>query len=88
MRLPQPATSPGLTDPLRIELPNRLLDTLRRIVLTLGPLTSKLARKPLPPAGLGLKLCRQLITARVAVLLVLGLVGRDRSSMISRAIRS
>jgi hypothetical protein len=78
VRFPQPAASPGPADPVRIELPTRLRHTLRRIVLTLGLLTSKLALEPLASTGLGLKLRRQLVTARVAMLLVLGLVGRDR----------
>ena len=78
VRFPQPAASPGSADRFRVEIPNRLRDTLRRIVLTLGLLTSKLALEPLAPTGLGLKLRRQLVTARVAMLLVLGLVGRDR----------
>jgi hypothetical protein len=51
VRFPQPAASPGSADPFRVELPNRLRDTLRRIVLTLGLLTSELALEPLAPTA-------------------------------------
>ena len=50
---------------------------LRRHLVVLVTLALELAHEPLPPARLGLKLGRQLISARVAVLLVLGLIGRD-----------
>ena len=51
---------------------------LRRIVLTVCLLAGELALKPRAPTRRGLKLRRELVTARVTVLLVLGLVGRDR----------
>jgi hypothetical protein len=65
---------------LRIDLIVKLRALVRqRIVnLRLGLLTGKLALKPLAPTSFGLKLRRQLVAARHAVPLVLGLVGRDR----------
>ena len=72
-------------DPLDVEpvrrLARRLLlrpALLARRLIVLVRLALQLAHEPLTPARLGLKLGRQLITARVAVLLVLGLIGRDR----------
>ncbi len=93
MRFPQP-TPPTLRarhDPLgvepfgRISAPRSVSSPARSSCL----LARELAREPLPPAGLGLKLWRELVTARIAMLLVLGL-DRSRSprAMISRAIRS
>jgi hypothetical protein len=80
VRFPQPAASPSSADPVRIKLPNHLVGPrVRRIVLTgLCLFTRKLALKPLAPTGLSLKLRRQLVTARVTVLLVLSIIGHDR----------
>jgi hypothetical protein len=60
VRFPQPATSAGSADPLRVELLDHLRDTtLHRIVLTpLSLLASELTLKPLAPAGPGLELRR------------------------------
>jgi hypothetical protein len=86
LRLPQPPL-PALhprDDPLSIKLASRLgLGRLLggRVVLALSlPLGGELAREPLPPTNLGTQLRRELITTLLAVLLVLGLVRRDRLS--------
>ncbi len=75
-----PALCPG-EDPLNVKPVHRLARGLLLCAALLGRLVTfarELAREPLTPASLGLKLQRQLVTARVAVLLVLSLVGRDR----------
>ena len=54
-----------------------------RLMLAVGVLLSiafgrQLARQPRPPALLSRQLRRQLVPARIAMLFVLGLIGRDR----------
>jgi hypothetical protein len=62
--------------------------TLVRILLApRGPQLLQVARKLLPPALLSPELRRQLLPAGLPVALILGLIGRDPSAMISRATR-
>jgi hypothetical protein len=75
VRLPQPTTPAVRTNPPDIERFGQLgRGDLAGLVLGLA------TREPLPPARLGLKPRREFVTARVTVLLILDLVGRDRLS--------
>jgi hypothetical protein len=83
-------------DPARVELQRHLLGRLRLAlrllaelgVLVLAPQLSPRPAKELAPALRRAQLLGQLIPARLAVELILGLVGRLASTTTSRAIRS
>src|SRR5207248_11414685 len=84
--LAQPPLTPldARHDPLGIELmraPASALLVDRRLPAPPAPgcpLPLEVARQPLPPTLLGLKLRRQLIPTRLPVALILGLIGSDR----------
>src|SRR5438094_1542809 len=80
---PLPALHPG-EDPLGIEPLQRITGLLLDRPVLAALITSgrslELALKPLTTTSLRRQLRRQLVTPRVLMLLVLGLVGRDRLS--------